>query len=354
MLQRPATKDSTQCQWVPPTPDPHDHLSGPSPPPLVYFEPLPPPRDPLPSRSALSSRSRTETDQMPSARSWTGYASVPVHKREITSEIEDFKLKLAPIQGYFPDDPSRKSPKVTIFSESMQNRLSEEPVASSSGVTTMADYEDAPGSSRKRPRREAALVAKLALRQPSPQADSDSPPPIPPSEYGYQSNRKVSHSLIERRRRERINSCLATLSLVVPQCREEGEKKERKARERGRKRVKAQAAGEEEGQKNGLHKLEVLEGTILYIRQLEQKLAILEANIPDDWARSESVESLAPATSNPSATEESQPEAQKTRDQIPLITTNTPRQSRPPSSDEAARLLLVLSTSPELRPVIYL
>jgi hypothetical protein len=67
----------------------------------------------------------------------------------------------------------------------------------------------------------------------------------------------VSHSLIERRRREKINDCLSTLKTMVPQCREEGERKERRARERGRKRGRGEE--EEEGSRGGLHKLEILQ-----------------------------------------------------------------------------------------------
>lgn len=49
---------------------------------------------------------------------------------------------------------------------------------------------------------------------------------------------------------------------VVPQCREEGEKKEARARERGRKRGRGSNAGAEdegEGGRGGLHKLEILQ-----------------------------------------------------------------------------------------------
>lgn len=127
-------------------------------------------------------------------------------------------------------------------------------------MTTLDDYEDAAPSRRKRPRREASVAAKLALRQPSP---LDLSPPFRPTGAGTgggsQANRKVSHSLIERRRREKINQCLATLSEVVPQNQEERERKDIKAKERGRKRGRKGEDGDEDGQRNGLHKLEVLE-----------------------------------------------------------------------------------------------
>ena len=134
------------------------------------------------------------------------------------------------------------------------------PQSTLAGVTTLDDYEDAAPSRRKRPRREASVAAKLALRQPSP---LDLSPPFRPTGAGTgggsQANRKVSHSLIERRRREKINQCLATLSEVVPQNQEERERKDIKAKERGRKRGRKGEDGDEDGQRNGLHKLEVLE-----------------------------------------------------------------------------------------------
>lgn len=129
---------------------------------------------------------------------------------------------------------------------------------------------------RKRPRREAASeAAKRIPRQPSPfelrEASVSNSPQVllltrsfpstespPRSGGGGQSNRKVSHSLIERRRRERINDCLGHLKQLVPQCREEGEKKVARAKERGRKRGRKGEDGAEEG-RGGLHKLEILQ-----------------------------------------------------------------------------------------------
>lgn len=114
--------------------------------------------------------------------------------------------------------------------------------------------------SRKRPRREAAVAAaRLIPRQPSP-FELSPPPSRGSSAGGAQSNRKVSHSLIERRRRERINDCLSHLKQIVPQCRAEGEKKVAKAKERGRKR--GRKGGDimaDEAQRGGLHKLEILQ-----------------------------------------------------------------------------------------------
>lgn len=123
----------------------------------------------------------------------------------------------------------------------------------------------------KPPRRSAAIAAARNIpRNPSPlELDSDdasfSPPPliVPSSTVvstgggggGAASKRKVSHSLIERRRREKINDCLATLKETVPSLKEEGEKKIAKAKERGRKRGR----GDEAGERGGLHKLEILQ-----------------------------------------------------------------------------------------------
>lgn len=127
----------------------------------------------------------------------------------------------------------------------------------------------------KRPRRSAAIAAARNLpRQPSPfdledDVDDDdaaeddpspsaSPPPTSSSRGAGgsgSSKRKVSHSLIERRRREKINDCLATLRETVPSLREEGERKLARAKERGRKRGR----GDEAGERGGLHKLEILQ-----------------------------------------------------------------------------------------------
>lgn len=47
---------------------------------------------------------------------------------------------------------------------------------------------------------------------------------------------------------------------MVPQCREEGEKKVARARERGRRRGRKSEADEEGGEgRGGLHKLEILQ-----------------------------------------------------------------------------------------------
>lgn len=122
------------------------------------------------------------------------------------------------------------------------------------------DYNDedyGSSHSRKRPRREAAVAAaKNIPRQPSPFELSP-----PTTTRAGPSNRKVSHSLIERRRRERINDCLAHLKKLVPQCQEEGKKKIARARERSKKRGRRGEDGDDEGEggRGGLHKLEILQ-----------------------------------------------------------------------------------------------
>ncbi|KLT40263.1 hypothetical protein CC85DRAFT_304309 [Cutaneotrichosporon oleaginosum] len=66
--------------------------------------------------------------------------------------------------------------------------------------------------------------------------------------------RKANHSLIERRRREKINAALADLRGMVP------------------------GLGEENGGKGGEFKLEVLERTVEHMRELKRRIADLEAD----------------------------------------------------------------------------
>ncbi|KAH8925747.1 hypothetical protein BT69DRAFT_1087363 [Atractiella rhizophila] len=84
-------------------------------------------------------------------------------------------------------------------------------------------------------------------------------------------SRKVSHSLIERRRREKINDCLDTLKNIVPQCQEQmsnkmaaKQQKLEMAKKCKRRKKKDEAQNEElleeeeDGTGAGLHKLEIL------------------------------------------------------------------------------------------------
>lgn len=52
---------------------------------------------------------------------------------------------------------------------------------------------------------------------------------------------------------------------MVPHCREEGERKEARAKERGRKRGKKVDGEEEEASRGGLHKLEILQVSLSYL-----------------------------------------------------------------------------------------
>ncbi|GAA5900410.1 uncharacterized protein JCM6883_002834 [Sporobolomyces salmoneus] len=237
----------------------------------------------------------------------------------------------------------------------------------------------------KRPRRSAAIAAARNIpRQPSPlelESDEDddtsfSPPPLVPSTSsstsskstakdnaggGGASKRKVSHSLIERRRREKINDCLATLRETVPSLKEEGARKIAKAKERGRKRGRDDA-----GERGGLHKLEILQGTIAYISDLRARIDELErldrriqgsprsldeggtATERDSPTSIHSLRLMAASTMNSSASSStgSTSISNSPEDVLPPMATMSKEEA-----DHAASMLLYFSTSPELRPV---
>lgn len=240
----------------------------------------------------------------------------------------------------------------------------------------------------KRPRRSAAIAAARNLpRQPSPfdledDVDDDdaaeddpspsaSPPPTSSSRGAGgsgSSKRKVSHSLIERRRREKINDCLATLRETVPSLREEGERKLARAKERGRKRGR----GDEAGERGGLHKLEILQGTIAYIEDLRSQIARLETTA---LSAAPNLSPL-PLSSDTTAAEKHPVNEVALRQKINMpephlsdVLESSNRCSQPSSvwtgsnrsssasgfaevdDHEASLLLLNFSTSPELRPV---
>ncbi|GAA5987857.1 hypothetical protein JCM5350_003173 [Sporobolomyces pararoseus] len=230
----------------------------------------------------------------------------------------------------------------------------------------------------KRPRRSAAIVAERRIpRQPSPlELDSDdgtfSPPPVSSTNGsstirssreavgGGASKRKVSHSLIERRRREKINDCLSTLKETVPTLREEGAKKIAKAKERGRKRGR----GDESGERGGLHKLEILQGTIEYINELRARIGQLEERNQREFSSQTSGEasplSAHNSSSPPSATSRQPPSLTTTNSfdsssaSVTTSTSTSPDETLTMSreeADHAASMLLYFSTSPELRPV---
>ncbi|GAA5919656.1 hypothetical protein JCM1841_005211 [Sporobolomyces salmonicolor] len=213
----------------------------------------------------------------------------------------------------------------------------------------------------KRPRRSAAIVAARNIpRHPSPfelESDDGSVSPPPPASSSARagasgssfapSKRKVSHSLIERRRREKINECLATLRETVPNLREEGERKLARAKERGRKRGK----GDEAGERGGLHKLEILQGTIAYLESLREHISALEAQRPASAAQRPSHPTPSQTRSEPrgssSRTESSAPSPVAVGARSTSTSTSEPQDD----ADRAASMLLYFSTSPELRPV---
>ncbi|GAA5966125.1 hypothetical protein JCM21900_004948 [Sporobolomyces salmonicolor] len=249
--------------------------------------------------------------------------------------------------------------------------------------------EPAPGSDwasvyTKRPRRSAALVAARNIpRHPSPfelESDDGSVSPPPPASSTARagasgssfapSKRKVSHSLIERRRREKINECLATLRETVPNLREEGERKLARAKERGRKRGK----GDEAGERGGLHKLEILQGTIEYLEALRAHISALEAQRPASAAQLPShptpsqTRSAPPGSSSRTASRAPSPVAVGSKGSAPTAalpsglpsplisphsaeSTSTSTSEPQDDADRAASMLLYFSTSPELRPV---
>ncbi|KAK4052933.1 hypothetical protein OIO90_004057 [Microbotryomycetes sp. JL221] len=106
-----------------------------------------------------------------------------------------------------------------------------------------------------------------------------------------------------------------------------GEEKLARAKERGRKRGRSTCDEFNSGQGTGLHKLEVLQGTIAYIEQLEEQLQASHA------AATLSVDSILPAKHTYDNYREEAMRAQHSAEHM------------------TAETLLNLSTSPELRPV---
>ncbi|KAJ1569528.1 hypothetical protein HK405_003316, partial [Cladochytrium tenue] len=150
-------------------------------------------------------------------------------------------------------------------------------------------------SSRAMPVTAVAPLASYVGLAPSPPASTSParqvvavvPPPAPPTSSSSRRRtkeereqaRKVSHSAIERRRRERINDKIARLRSLVPACHaphggaasgdEEGS-------------VDVPASGGAPQQQQQQHKLTVLQHTIEYIEKLQLALAVAEqAGGPD-------------------------------------------------------------------------
>ncbi|GAA5845961.1 hypothetical protein JCM11251_002952 [Rhodosporidiobolus azoricus] len=402
------TSTSVSIDWLPPSP-------------RSQFDPLPTPTLPvdhlvlLPPPILPRDAHRNNDDDHSQFR-----PLLPTHRPSLPS--------LAPLLNPSPPPDDHPTMNESLFPLSQEQKDAQLAAALSSEAAS------------SRPRRAAAIIAGRNIpRQPSPfdlaEGDEDpyaegdeedalsmSPPPSGSgsrkragtgstsgaggSEKGGPSKRKVSHSLIERRRREKINVCLQTLRETVPSLKEEGEKKMAKARERGKKRGR----GDDSGERGGLHKLEILQGTILYIEELRARITQLEGeqagnpagvlftasstNTPADTATSypappsyvssSGLSGNAPSPSPPSfcLTKHQQSTSSGPFEPPPLplpspllrasissalaastsfppLTASHPAPSPPiatggsmaPSDHEAGMLLLNFSTSPELRPV---
>ncbi|GAA5890996.1 hypothetical protein JCM8208_003126 [Rhodotorula glutinis] len=301
-----------------------------------------------------------------------------------TSTLPVDHLVLLPPPLLSPDEPRAPCTVSLVTDPRPSPPTSRDSFASSKAASPSDEHDDGDDtrdkdwvpltSSSKRPRRSAAIAAARNIpRQPSPfdleggEPDDDddddpdaaspsaSPPPSNARAGSSASRRKVSHSLIERRRREKINECLAQLRETVPSLREEGERKVARAKERGRKRGRVGGGGEA-AERGGLHKLEILQGTILYIDRLRSRVDELEGagqqgrraeppRSPESCAGSSS----SSKSSGPPVGVKLEPDGPPTP---PLG--QTPRLSSAAMVDdhEASLLLLELSTSPELRPVV--
>ncbi|ORY78377.1 hypothetical protein BCR35DRAFT_352882 [Leucosporidium creatinivorum] len=380
-------------QWTPPTPQSVlVAVSAPCKLPPDSFEPLPPsslPRQEVSPATDSGNEERLHKYQRPRSES-LAYLLNPEDDKHGAEERGIARATPSSINNAF-GEAELTAPVLGYFNE-LQEAFrpaapAQEPDAESPSMPSLPSIEDdededpsyTTASPRKRPKREAAVTASRNIpRQPSP--FELSPPPRGSSgggaaagASGSQSNRKVSHSLIERRRRERINDCLAHLRQLVPQCREEGEKKVARAKERGRKRGrKGDDDGGDEGQRGGLHKLEILQGTIRYVEELETRIATLEGRLLQPAPTRSPIDS---ATASPaslpsdSAPTDRAPQAPAPVAHHPLpssypavphqkLTSLAPPHAGvgrafDPSEEATAELLLNLSTSPELRPISF-
>ncbi|GAA5944724.1 uncharacterized protein JCM15063_002382 [Sporobolomyces koalae] len=311
--------------------------------------------------------------------------------------------------------PSHLLPPLAVSPKSEPNHEDQEdPSSRPEGSKTVMGWEQ---EYTQRLRRSAAIVANRKIpRMPSPfELDSDDPafsppPPLPGltgsgsikrsnsmvksrrtssdsiggstamvgsgstgGGGGSSSKRKVSHSLIERRRREKINDCLSTLKETVPILKEEGERKIAKAKERGRRRG-ALATTDDNGERGGLHKLEILQGTIEYIAQLRARIEELETRTaPISTSRHSEAASAVTPGSTSTSTWSASPDPVAPAIHAPLLATTDSFESSSASTttaatvaeeleelvaskedaDRAANMLLYFSTSPELRPVLF-
>ncbi|GAA5861670.1 hypothetical protein JCM8547_000700 [Rhodosporidiobolus lusitaniae] len=397
--------------WFPPTPPRSNLVPLPTPTlPVDHLVLLPPPALSLPSPNDDDDKDYTMNEALFPQASKTG--SLP----SLAPLLSSSSTSSSASSAFFPPPDSS-----TTLSRSAQE-------ASDALLAARLAHENASPStsSSSRPRRSAAIVAARNIpRQPSPfdleddgeggsyvagkEEDEDgeedyeeengggaSPGPSSSASRkrsasssaapaGGASKRKVSHSLIERRRREKINQCLMSLKETVPSLKEEGKRKMAKARERGRKRGR----GEDAGERGGLHKLEILQGTIQYIDELRLRINALEnqqhpspsSSKPTRPTRLPSPDSLTASATTSSASLSpplllpspilrasiSSAIDLASRGPLPSLSTATsftltaqPGESSSSSSSggsatvddvEAVSLLHYFSTSPELRPV---
>jgi len=165
---------------------------------------------------------------------------------------------------------------------------------------------------------EANQVSRSTSRPPSPlQLDSDlNLPSVRKPRKADQTtsvrkkpSRKESHSVIERRRREKINDCLIKLRNLVPGCRHQLEQKELQSLTKlkstkavgSRRSPRTTSSGVHFGESDssftvvGLHKLDILVATIDYIEMLHSRLQQVERTSPTIPEKI-SKESLLPST----------------------------------------------------------
>ncbi|KZO94721.1 hypothetical protein CALVIDRAFT_528642 [Calocera viscosa TUFC12733] len=145
--------------------------------------------------------------------------------------------------------------------------------------------QDQPPPPKKRARKAPAPLpvlppsASASLPHPHPQPTSQPTQPTDPSRAARDTARKVNHSRIEKRRRERINDALSALRRLVPR-EEELERMQRgdeapfrseEAADRADAAAALAAAGKGKG-KGKEFKLEVLDRTVAYVRFLINRL----------------------------------------------------------------------------------
>ena len=108
-----ADVDPTSKSWIPPTPQSIlVPLKGPSPPPLVRFEPLPPPLSTIPPAAP----SPTHWERRDTPRGLAGLlnadvAAAPTRATPSSVALEDNGNRLAPMRGFCSESSPREDPK---------------------------------------------------------------------------------------------------------------------------------------------------------------------------------------------------------------------------------------------------